>query len=500
MIGQADLSDRGLSWMIAQGRDLEAILKDAKPELMAVAAGSTVIDKDHPEKGGLYTAPADIEHFSVHNADGSDTPYGFDKKTGRAFQLTDGGAPAGAAPTGVGMSPKAVEVASTLSAAGLPAPVVAGFMGNFHVEGGYDGAQGDGGSASGIGQWHSDRAATFQRVIGKPVMEASPAEQARFVLWEMQNPQAAGMTVAQRDKILAAKTPAEAAALIDQHYERSSGRDRQGRIAAANAFAGGSAPTSGTGTPIRGAPLPHDAGDDDTAKFIGGQVALGQPMPPLGMGKEAAAMRRAILAEATKQWKAMGISPGEANVIAAQNKSGLAELARIATIKANVLTAENTANSNASQVLSLLGNTGTTGSPIFNAWQQSGRRATGDSKVSAFDVAVKTLATEYARVMSGRRQFNAFRRGPPRSRRAHSHLNDARPVPRRHSPDEGRYVEPERRDRAGAAGDAGSDPDGRTGCAERSCCTGSGRHPDDHLNRPRAHPRARSSAPRTAGP
>jgi hypothetical protein len=97
----------------------------------------------------------------------------------------------------------------------------------------------------------------------------------------------------------------------------------------------------------------------------------------------------------------MGISPGEANVIAAQNKSGLAELGRIATIKANVQTAENTANSNASQVLSLLGSAGTTGSPIFNAWQQAGRRATGDSKVSAFDVAVKTLATEYARVMSG---------------------------------------------------------------------------------------------------
>jgi hypothetical protein len=54
----------------------------------------------------------------------------------------------------------------------------------------------------------------------------------------MQNPQAAGMTVAQRDKILAAKTPAEAAALIDQHYERSSGRDRQTRMAAATAFAG----------------------------------------------------------------------------------------------------------------------------------------------------------------------------------------------------------------------------------------------------------------------
>jgi hypothetical protein len=153
-----------------------------------------------------------------------------------------------------------------------------------------------------------------------------------------------------------------------------------------------------------GAPTGGDEANPDdaeTAKFIGGQVALGQPMPPLGMGKEAAAMRRAILAEATKQWKAMGISPGEANVIAAQNKSGLQELAKIAQMKATVQTAENTASANATQVLTLLGAAGTTGSPIFNRWQQAGRRATGDPKVAAFDVAVKTLATEYARVMSG---------------------------------------------------------------------------------------------------
>ena len=77
-------------------------------------------------------------------------------------------------------------------------------------------------------------AATFQRVIGKPVTEATPAEQAQFVAWEMKNPEAAGMTVAQRDAILNAKTPAEAAALIDKHYERSSGRDRNVRMAAAD--------------------------------------------------------------------------------------------------------------------------------------------------------------------------------------------------------------------------------------------------------------------------
>jgi hypothetical protein len=149
----------------------------------------------------------------------------------------------------VNTSGDAAAVASSLSGSGMPAPVVAGFMGNFHAEGGYNGAQGDGGSASGIGQWRGERASNFEKVIGKPVTEATPAEQAQFVSWEMQHPEAAGMTVAQRDAILNAKTAPQAAALIDQYYERSSGRDRQVRMSAASAFAsgGGPAPASATG-------------------------------------------------------------------------------------------------------------------------------------------------------------------------------------------------------------------------------------------------------------
>jgi hypothetical protein len=163
---------------------------------------------------------------------------------------TGGGGPASGV-AGGNVSPAAASVASALSSSGLPAPVVAGFMGNFHAEGGYDGAQGDGGSASGIGQWRGVRAANFLQVVGKPVTEATPAEQAKFVKWEMDNPQAAGMTVKQRDAILAAKTPAQAAALIDQYYERSSGRDRKIRMSAASAFAGdNSAPApSGNAAP-----------------------------------------------------------------------------------------------------------------------------------------------------------------------------------------------------------------------------------------------------------
>lgn len=134
--------------------------------------------------------------------------------------------------------PQAQPVAQVLATA-LPAPVVAGFLGNFHVEGGYDGASGDGGTSHGIMQLHSpERIANFQRVIGKPVQQATPEEQAKFVLWEMQNPQAAGMSVAKRDAILAAKTPAKAADLIDRFYERSSGAHRPLRLAAAESYAG----------------------------------------------------------------------------------------------------------------------------------------------------------------------------------------------------------------------------------------------------------------------
>lgn len=161
---------------------------------------------------------------------------GFDS-SGRP--LGDAGAVSTTEPTTDAPHPQAEGVGNVLSSGGLPAPVVAGFLGNFHVEGGYGGAKGDGGSAAGIAQLRGERQANFQRVIGKPVGDATPEEQARFTLWEMQNPEAAGMTVEQRDAIMAAKTPEEAAALIDQFYERSSGQHRDRRVAAAKMYGQG---------------------------------------------------------------------------------------------------------------------------------------------------------------------------------------------------------------------------------------------------------------------
>jgi hypothetical protein len=124
-------------------------------------------------------------------------------------------------------------VAATLSAGGLPPAVVAGFLGNFDVEAGYGGAQGDGGTASGIAQWRKERRDNFKSRFGKEPHQATKEEQAQFVLWELANPGAAGMTAAQVSAIRTADTAEGAAELIDKFYERSSGKHRSQRKLAA---------------------------------------------------------------------------------------------------------------------------------------------------------------------------------------------------------------------------------------------------------------------------
>lgn len=371
---------------------ISAFVKASKPNLMNI--NGSVIDENHPEKGAVFTAPADYHQFSVHNADGTDTPYGFDPKTGRTFQLRDGGGPA----------------ADTGGAPGGFDHAVEHVLAN---EGGYNPSDMNGAPVNfginqkanpGVDVQHMTKDQAKQIYHDKYWVpsgaESLPANlQAPYFDVYIRNPAFAKKALAESGGD-AGKFMQASSAYFQALAKKPNGQ-RYARAWAARDAKNMAIATGGGGSPISGKPLSANPDTEETAQFIGGQVALGQPMPPLGMGKEAAAMRRAILAEATKQWKAMGISPGEANVIAAENKSGLAELAKIAQMKATVQTAENTASANATQVLTLLGSAGSTGSPIFNAWQQAGRRATGDAKVSAFDVAVKTLSTEYARVMSG---------------------------------------------------------------------------------------------------
>lgn len=136
---------------------------------------------------------------------------------------------------GMGETPSARDAVAFFVSRGWTAQQAAGIVGNLQAESGANlkiNAVGDSGQAYGIAQWHPDRQANFARVVGKDIREASFKEQLAFVQWELENTEAkAGSRLKQ------AKTAAEAAEIIDQSYERSSGQHRQARINNAMALA-----------------------------------------------------------------------------------------------------------------------------------------------------------------------------------------------------------------------------------------------------------------------
>lgn len=120
----------------------------------------------------------------------------------------------------------------------LPRHIAQGFMANFKVESGFDPEvlagrrKGDGGAAVGLAQWHPDRQAEFKKYWGKDLSKASYEEQLRFVLFELDH-----MESGAKAKIMKARSAAEAAALVDAYYERSSGEHRSKRVQAAMNYA-----------------------------------------------------------------------------------------------------------------------------------------------------------------------------------------------------------------------------------------------------------------------
>lgn len=123
---------------------------------------------------------------------------------------------------------------------GLSPAQSAGIVGNLQAESGVNlntQAVGDGGKAFGIAQWRRDKAAgaravKFKQKIGKDVLDASLEEQLDFIWWELNNTYKSAFR-----RLKDAKTPEEAAAIVDQYYEQSSGAHRERRMRFASAIA-----------------------------------------------------------------------------------------------------------------------------------------------------------------------------------------------------------------------------------------------------------------------
>ena len=97
----------------------------------------------------------------------------------------------------------------------------AGMVASLAAESGLQASSlGDNGQAYGIGQWHPDRQAMFQKVIGRPMQGSTVMQQAAFKEWELTHSEAAA-----GQKIAATKTAHDAGFADSLYYERPGGKE-----------------------------------------------------------------------------------------------------------------------------------------------------------------------------------------------------------------------------------------------------------------------------------
>lgn len=132
--------------------------------------------------------------------------------------------------------------------AGYTPAQAAGLVANLQAESGASlntRSIGDAGTAFGIAQWRGDRASRFKSLYGKDVLNASLDEQLAYVVWELANTEKSAGA-----KLRAATTEAQAAAIVDQFYERSAGRSTNQRMSGAGMLLASYKPGGGSGGPM----------------------------------------------------------------------------------------------------------------------------------------------------------------------------------------------------------------------------------------------------------
>lgn len=153
--------------------------------------------------------------------------------------------------------------------------------------------------------------------------------------------------------------------------------------------------------PIPGGPADDSGLDPATVEFYAQNYLTTGQLPPLGMGKSATKTRQQIMKQAAKIAGADGLTGTDLALQMAHYRAGVANISNLEKQLGTVSGNEATFAQNAQQVAELSRKLPSqTGSRILNTPIQSYLRQTNDPTVAALDVAIKTAANEYARLVT----------------------------------------------------------------------------------------------------
>jgi hypothetical protein len=156
--------------------------------------------------------------------------------------------------------------------------------------------------------------------------------------------------------------------------------------------------------PIAGGPADttSDQMDPETVNFYAQEILTGTPMSQLsfGMGKAAALNRRQVMTQVAKLAGAEGLTGKDLAIQLVHYRAGQKNISNLETQLGTVQGNELTFAQNAQQVAQIASQMPSTSSRLLNIPVNTFLRQTNDPNIAKLDVAIKTAANEYARLVT----------------------------------------------------------------------------------------------------
>lgn len=141
--------------------------------------------------------------------------------------------------------------------------------------------------------------------------------------------------------------------------------------------------------------------DPETVDYWATRVRSGEAMPPLGVGTQAANMRRQIATRAAQLAKESGSSPEMDMVKRATLNAERASLTKLVPQKNAIHQFEETALANGRVLLDLVDKVDSTGVPVIERWIRGGRKSiAGDPDVTNFNTQLGVFVPEVAKILT----------------------------------------------------------------------------------------------------